>query len=70
MKTLTGVAMNYVQNNNPDPSNFYDGEIQRDVYRVFSVIDAVLCLTSGSAFRIVLRNITEILTLYLNDKNN
>ncbi len=67
MKTLHDITMEYITNNtqNIDPTNFYGGEIERDIIRSTDIVDAVLGLTSGMIYPRVLRCIHDIIEKYL-----
>jgi hypothetical protein len=65
---LDDVAMKYLGIHNPDPSNFYKGEIQADIVRACSVLEAVLGLTSGAGFNRVIVFVRDILTFYLENE--
>jgi hypothetical protein len=65
---LRDVTQNWLEKNNPDPNNFYGGEIQADIIRAIDVLNAVLGLCSGNTYWKVIQSLIEILQIHCDSR--
>lgn len=67
MKSLEEFAQNYMEKNNPDPTNFYQGDIQRTLYITCAVIEASLSYASNNTFVIHIKTLRDILNAFMSN---